>query len=152
MCIRDRIKLKDPTDKAAWQKTYDLLKFMRDEGIYGISEVLTTEEAEARDHLGGDFSFVIESDGYTSFSEDWKRPMVQPMDLSDYRFGRATHGHYPDKGPQPVFFGVGPDIREGIELERRPTVDEAPTYAKILGAEMPWADGTAITEILKDKN
>ena len=44
---------------------------MRDEGIYGISEVLTTEEAEARDHLGGDFSFVIESDGYTSFSEDW---------------------------------------------------------------------------------
>ena len=147
-----QIKLKDPTDKAAWQKTYDLLKFMRDEGIYGISEVLTTEEAEARDHLGGDFSFVIESDGYTSFSEDWKRPMVQPMDLSDYRFGRATHGHYPDKGPQPVFFGVGPDIREGIELERRPTVDEAPTYAKILGAEMPWADGTAITEILKDKN
>ena len=145
-----QIKLKNPTDKAAWQKTYDLLKFMRDEGIYGISEVLTTEEAEARDHLSGDFSFVIESDGYTSFSEDWKRPMVQPMDLSDYRFGRATHGHYPDKGPQPVFFGFGPDIREGVELERRPTVDEAPTYAKILGAEMPWADGTAITEILKD--
>jgi hypothetical protein len=29
------------------------------------------------------------------------------------------------------------------------TIDEAPTYAKILGAEMPWADGSPIDEILK---
>lgn len=143
------IVLKDPSDRETWQKTYELLKFMRDEGIYGISDVVTTEETLEREHLGGDFSFVIESDGYTSFSEDWNRPMVKPMDLSDYRFGRATHGHFPDKGPQPVFFGFGPDIKEGVYLERRPTVDEAPTYAKILGVEMPWADGTPIVEILK---
>lgn len=144
-----QIRLKDPADTETWQKTYDLLKFMRDEGIYGIGEVLTAEEAAERDHLYGDFSFVIHTDGYSSFSEDWKSPMVAPMDLTDYRFGRATHGYYPDLGPQPVFFGFGPDIRSGVILERRETVDEAPTYAKILGVEMPGVDGHAIDEILK---
>ena len=144
-----QIRLKDPTDKEVWQKTYDLLKFMRDEGIYGINEVLTAEEADEKFHLNGEFSFVIGTDGYSSFSEDWKRPIVAPLDITDYRFGRATHGHNPDLGPQPVFFGIGPDIKEGVVLERRETVDEAPTYAKILGVEMPWADGKAIEEILK---
>lgn len=144
-----QIKLKDPNDREVWQKTYDLLCHMRDEGIYGISKVYTAKEAEEQEHLSGDFAFVIETDGYTSFSEDWRRPMVKSLDLSDYRFGRATHGHNPDKGPQPVFFGFGPDIKAGVELDRRPTVDEAPTYAKIMGVEMPWADGKPIDEILK---
>ena len=58
-------------------------------------------------------------------------------------------GCYPDLGPQPVFFGVGPDIREGVYLDRREIVDEAPTYAKILGVSMPWADGHPIKEILR---
>ena len=53
------------------------------------------------------------------------------------------------KKPKSGFFGFGKDIREGVIIERRPTVDEAPTYAKILGVEMPDADGTAITEMLK---
>ena len=144
-----QIRLADPADKETWQKTYDLLKWMRDEGIYGISEVYTTEEINEKEHLSGEFSFVIESDGYTSFAEDWKRPMVKQLDLSDYRYGKATHGHNPDKGPQPIFFGFGKDIKEGVLIERRPTVDEAPTYAKILGVEMPNVDGTPITEMLK---
>ncbi len=144
-----QIRLADPEDKETWQKTYDLLKHMRDEGIYGISEVYTAEEINEKEHLSGEFSFVVESDGYTSFAEGWTRPMVKQLDLSDYRYGKATHGHNPDKGPQPVFFGFGPGIKEGVILERRPTVDEAPTYAKLLGVEMPEADGTAITEILK---
>lgn len=143
-----QIRLKDPSDREVWQKTYDLLKMMEYEGVYGISKVYTAEEIDELEHLNGEFSFVVETDGYSSFSEDWKRPIVAPLDITDYRFGRATHGHLPDKGPQPVFFAVGPDIKEGVYLERRPTVDEAPTYAKILGAEMPWADGVAIDEIL----
>ena len=144
-----QVYLKDPSDKAIYDKTYNLLKHMRDEGIYGISEVWTTEEINELEHLSGDFSFVIETDGYTSFANEWTRPMIKQFDLSDYRFGHATHGYLPDKGPQPTFIGFGPDIKVGVEIERRPTVDEAPTYAKILGCEMPWADGTAIVEMLK---
>jgi predicted AlkP superfamily pyrophosphatase or phosphodiesterase len=143
------IFLKNPNDKGVWQKTYDLLKSMRDDGIYGISEVYTKDEINEKEHLSGDFSFVIETDGYTSFAEEWTRPIIKNLDTTDYRFGHATHGHNPDKGPQPVFIAYGPAIKEGVVLERRPTVDEAPTYAKILGVEMPWADGKPIDEILK---
>ena len=46
-------------------------------------------------------------------------------------------------------FGFGKDIKEGVIIERRPTVDEAPTYAKILGVEMPGVDGTPIVEMIK---
>ena len=144
-----QIVLSDPSDSVLWCRVYDLLNHMKDEGIYGISRVYTAEEIEESDRLAGNFSFVIESDGYTSFAEDWNRPMVKALDLSDYRFGRATHGHYPDKGPQPVFFGFGPDIRAGVEIERRPTVDEAPTYAKILGVSLPDADGRPVDEMLR---
>ena len=141
-----QIILKDPSDREVYDRTYAVLKHMRDEGIYGIGEVYTAEEAEKLEHLAGRFSFVLETDGYSSFAEGWTRPIVRPLDLSDYRFGRATHGYYPDKGPQPVFIGYGPDIKPGVVLERRPTVDEAPTYARVLGVGMPWADGHSIDE------
>ena len=42
-----------------------------------------------------------------------------------------------------------PTLRPGAVVERRPIVDEAPTYAQILGVELPWADGSPISEILR---
>jgi hypothetical protein len=144
-----QIRLADPTDLETWQKTYDLLKWMRDEGIYGIGEVRTVEDTKENDHLDGPFSFVLETDGYTSFAEDWKHPIAKSLDTSDYRFGHATHGFHPSKGPQPTLIACGPAIRRGVTVEMKRTIDEAPTYAKILGAEMPWADGSPIDEILK---
>ena len=124
----------------------ELVDFLVDHVRHGIS---SREEARAEEHLDGDFAFVIETDGYTSFSEDWNRPLIKQNTNSDYRFGKATHGHHPDRGPQPVFLGFGPDIREGVRIGRRSTVDEAPTYAKILGLDYPHADGRAMDEILK---
>ena len=149
--MSSQVYLKDPTDKKMWNEVYELLKQMSYEGIYGIGEVFTAEEIEKREHLRGDFSFVIESDGYSSFADGWTRPYIKVLDNSDYRFGHATHGYLPDKGPQPTLIAFGPDIQNGVVVdEHRPTVDEAPTYAKIFGIEMPWADGTPITEILKN--
>lgn len=140
--------LSNPGDKELYDSVYSLLKFLCSEGIYGISKVFTREETEAAEHLSGSFSFVLESDGYTSFSDACKRPAIAPFDLSDYRFGQATHGYLPDLGPQPVFLAKGPHIKKSVRLERRPIVDEAPTYAKILGVELPDAQGSAINEIL----
>lgn len=141
--------LKDPDDKETYDAVYKLLRDMCEEGIYGFSKVFTRQEVEQMEHLSGDFSFVIESDGYTSFSDSCKRPVIQPIDLTDFRFGAATHGYLPDLGPQPTLVAKGPHIKEGVVIERRPIVDEAPTYAKILGVELPDAQGTAIDEILK---
>ena len=91
------VYIKDKSDKALYDRVYGLLKSLRDDGVYGIGRVYTEEEAEKEERLSEDFSFVVETDGYTSFSERMDGPAAQSFDLSDYRFGRATHGHNPDK-------------------------------------------------------
>ena len=140
-----QIHVKNPADTA---RVHAVLQRMADDGLYGFSRVYTAEEARREEGLYGDFSFVLETDGYTSFSNACTRPLVRPADNSDYKFGHATHGYHPDKGPQPTLLACGPHIRPGVVLERRPIVDEAPTYARILGVSLPDAEGTAIEEIL----
>ena len=144
-----QVFLKNPQDKAAYDKTYSLLTHMCSEGIYGISRVYTAEEAEREERLAGDFSFVLESDGYSSFTNDWVRPIVKSKDITDYRFGNATHGHHPDKGPQPTMMAFGPRFLNGAVVERRPLADQAPTFARVLGLDLGDTDGCAIEEILR---
>lgn len=143
-----QVYLKNPECPKAYEKTYEVLKSLVEDGVYGIERVYTAEEVMKEEGLGGKFSFVIETDGYTSFSNDWRRPWVRNIDITDYKFGHGTHGYQPDKGPQPTLVAFGPDIKPGVVIERRPIVDEAPTYAKILNVELPDADGKAIDEIL----
>lgn len=143
-----QVYLKDPSDQKTYDEVYALLNHMCEEGVYGISRVYTAKEVQQEERLGGDFSFIIETDGFTSFTNHWTRPLVRNLDITDYRFGRATHGHQPDKGPQPTFIAFGPGIKPGVVLERKPIVDEAPTFAKALGFTMPDIDGKPIDEIL----
>ena len=74
---------------------------------------------------------------------------IKEQDFTDFRFGRATHGYLPELGPQPVFLAKGPSFKENVSLPTRPIVDEAPTYARLLSVELPEAQGTPITELLK---
>lgn len=143
------VYVKDPSDQAMVEKVHKALLELRDEGVFGIGQVFTKEEMEEKEGLSGDFSFVLESDGYTSFGDRAVRPLVQNYDITDYRFGRATHGYYPDLGPQPVFMAKGPDFREGVTLPRGEIIDEAPTYAKLLGVDLPEAQGSAMELFLK---
>ena len=39
--------------------------------------------------------------------------------------------------------------KRGVVIEEGRLIDGAPTYAKILGVELPYADGEAFTEILR---
>ena len=117
-------------------------------GMYGFSRCYTAEEAAEEEHLAGDFSFVLETDGYTTFGPGLTGEYFTPYDLTDYRLGKATHGYHPDKGPQPSMLCVGPDFREGVTIERRPTVDMAATVAYLNGCSLP-CDGKVIEEILK---
>jgi hypothetical protein len=94
------VYLKDPGNRKLYQKTHTLLRNLCEEGIYGIGQVYTESEAREKERFGGDFSFVLETDGYTSFGDDWKRPLVKNLDFSDYRYGKATHGYLPGKGPR----------------------------------------------------
>ncbi len=136
-------------DRSVRDDVYSYLCHLRDEGVYGISEVLTEAESREKHRLGGQFDFVLETDGYTSFSEGVVRPLTDNFKLDDYRLGRATHGYMPDKGPQPVLYAKGPSFRDGATIDRCDIVDEAPTFARALGFEMKDTDGVVLEELLK---
>ena len=136
-------------DKKLYDEIYKLLLDMAEEGIYGFERVFTVDEVKELYGLSGEFSFVLESDGFTSFSEELTRPVVRTFDIEDYRFGHATHGHMPEKGPQPPFIAAGPSIKKGVTIPRGNILNHAPTFAKILGVELKDSWGKAVDEILK---
>ena len=146
------VYLRKGADDELRQRVYKLLKHLAEEGIYGFNEVFTRDEIDEKERLSDDFEFVLETDGYTSFGQRLTRPLVtnygDPKN-NDYRLGHATHGYLPDKGPQPVFMAWGPDFVPGLRLERRPIVDIPCTLAKLLGVELPDADGSAIDELIR---
>ncbi|WP_294374792.1 alkaline phosphatase family protein [uncultured Clostridium sp.] len=144
-----QVYLKDTQDKEIEDKVYKLLCSLRDEQVYGIEEVFTAEEIKEKEHLSGDFSFVIETDGFTTFGNDWNRPLVSPLDTTDYKFGHATHGYLPEKGPQPVFIAYGPDIERGVVLENGNVINVASTIVKLFGGSLESSDGQSMDEILK---
>ena len=143
------VYLKDREDKALYAEVYELLSEMAKEGIYGFERVYTADEMREKYMLYGDFSFVLETDGYTSFGEWTSRPSVRGFDLSDYRFGRGTHGHEPWKGPQPPFVAKGPSFKSGVVIAEGNVLNHAATLAAALGLELPESMGKPVSEILK---
>lgn len=146
-----QVYLSDPNNKELSERIYALLSGMADEGIYGFERVYTADELREQYGLFGDFSFVLETDGYTSFGERTSRPAVTSFDTSDYRFGKATHGHEPGKGPQPPFIAKGPSFAAGVIVKDGNVLNHAPTLARVLGVELRNASGKTVTEILKNK-
>ena len=108
------------------------------------------EEAAEEYGLYGPFSFIVETDGYTTYADGWEEPIVNPIDFSDYRLGNATHGYEPETGAQPVFIAKGPAFKAGAYRERGRVIDEAPTYARILGDSMPEAEGCVMEDMLAE--
>lgn len=143
------VVLKDPKNDTVRKKVEDLLQAWVAKEEYGCEQILGKEELKNVHHLTGPFEYVIEGRLGTSFGNNCTGELLCPTDNSDYKLSVSAHGHLPDKGPQPIFFAAGPDIKSGVILERAELIDEAPTYAKILGVEMPWAQGRVLKEILK---
>ncbi len=142
------VYLSRPNDMALYNKVYSTLSEMADEQIYGFKKVFTKDEVRDAYGLDGDFSFVIESDGYSGFGEEFMRPAVQELDSSDYRTAHGSHGHLPELGPQPPFVGMGPSFKKGAVLDEGNILNHAPTFAKILGVSLRDACGSVAEEIL----
>ena len=140
------IHLSDPAYEG---EVYDYLKNLAAEGVWGFETIRTRQQAALDYGLDGNFAFIVETDGYTAFADSHKEPITNPRDYSDYRLGSATHGYEPEKGPQPVFVGRGPAFREDVSIEQASLMDEAPTFARILGDCLPQAQGKCLNALLK---
>lgn len=126
----------------------ELLKKMSAAGLYGFTEVLTAQEAKERYNLTGEFAFVVDTDGCTSFSSNWNGPLVRVNQGAESGKHHSSHGHMPEKGPQPPMIVYGPAFRKGVCLDDGNILDEAPTFAAALGLELPQAQGKPIKELL----
>ncbi len=151
MGMSAQVHLRDPEDGALKERVRALFQRLCAEGVWGFSRVYTAEETEREERLSGGeggFSFVLETDNYTKFGNNWTGPYIEPapLQLTSNRVG--SHGFHPSKGPCPVFLGAGPAFRKGARLETARLVDEAPTFAAVLGLEMPDVDGRVLRELL----
>lgn len=130
------VYVKDPADEAG---VYRLLKEHLGQGYSGI---YTREEAAA-EGFAGHFAFVLETDDRTAFDNRYTDPY-----MTDREAVAGSHGFHPDKGPRPTLIGVGPAFRPGAVLETADLTDGAPTWAAILGAELPDADGNVLHPLI----
>lgn len=138
--------LSDPNYEPLRREVYECLKELAKDPRWGIEDVFTVEETREMYGTYGTFSFMVEGDGHTSFTDDWHgEPSVPVEAIEGYR---AKHGYRPEKGPQPVFLAAGPAFRPGAVVETAHVTDEAPTLAAVLGQTLPQADGRVLRELL----
>lgn len=124
-------------------------EMVADESL-GCEQIVDKKTLQEVWHLAGPFDYVIESRPGTAFGNKCTGDVLMPTDNRDYKLSVSAHGHMPTKGPQPTFFLAGPQIRKGVVLDKGHLIDEAPTWAAILGAQMPKAQGRVITELLNE--
>ncbi len=144
-----QVVMKDPSDRETREKLEKILYEMREHYEYGVESVFTKEEVQREYHLTGAFEYVLEGTRATSFGAQCSGPVLVQPDNSDYKFSVSSHGHLPHKGPQPVFIMSGPDVQENVVIPRQRIIDEAPTFAKLLGFTLPDAKGVALKELLR---
>lgn len=120
------------------------LEQLKEEGTWGISEVLTREELKERYGQCGPYSFMLEAVDFTDFSGQLVGELI-----TEYQTPRAGHGYQPEKGPQPIFLAHGPSFKDGAFLEKAELADIAPTLATVLGESLPEAEGRVLHELLK---
>ena len=143
------VYLRDPGNKALYDKVYAYLQQLVEEKKWGITKVYTTEEAKEKYGTFGPFSFMLATDGHTSVLDAWTAEAIVIYGADEKRPTAATHGYEPELGCQPVFLAHGPAFREGAVLERAKLVDIAPTLAAALGQQLPQAQGRCLNELLR---
>ncbi len=142
-CLSAFLYCKDGAEREA----LDLLESNLD--ALGIEQVLSKAEAKERFDLEGDFSAVLIGKAGTYFDNDMHGiPLLVQKDEAAMPY-RANHGHDPRVGEKPIFLISGKKagntrISHGFRL-----IDEAPTIAKMMGFEMPEAQGKACECLIK---
>lgn len=129
------------------EQVYELLKSRQVQ--LGIGEIMTPEETQDRYHLTGVYSFMVETDGCTSFSGSLTGELITCTDNQDYRTSVAGHGHQPEKGAKPAFVLCNPKATQRAHLSGGRVIDQAPTLAALLDVPMNGCDGRPIQELLR---
>lgn len=138
------IILKNPSDQACRDRVYQALQNIQEAYPAYLERVYTAEEALIEEQFSGDFSFVVEAKEGICFNNHFDGPLILSAKSPEYNEYRSNHGYHPSKGPKPVLLSFGPDIREGVAIEHAHVLDECPTFAKLIGAQMSGLMGNPL--------
>ncbi len=116
------------------------------EKVYNSTEIIRLgADAEA--------TFMVEGIPGCYFMDNMDGPLVE--EVTEEKIGQpdyynAVHGYHPQKQDYETTLLIsGPGIKRGKEVEMASLIDEAPTFAKILGFEMPKVEGKVIIDIFE---
>ena len=121
-------------------ETKEVLERIRDTFPHSISRIMETEETEKKYGLSGPFSFVIESEGGTVFSQSPSSPIFSCSSDPDYKGPKATHGYDPERGPDTVLMAKGKRSLGG-EMKNGRLIDIAPTVLSLFSIRTEGIDG-----------
>lgn len=143
------VTLANPEDNQLREKMRGLLSLWCAESQYGCERFFCKEDIVETYHLDGPIDYVIDGAEGTAFGNNCTGKPFYRLGDPDVKMNCSGHGHIPTKGPQPTFFAAGPHIRPGVVLQNAKLIDEAPTWASILGVELPTAQGRVLKELLR---
>ena len=105
--------LKRPDDETLKKRVESVIDTWLSDSGSGVGSCMDSLGSEARYGLYGPFSYVLEAAEGFCFSDDWEGDAVTSAPPIVEGLGHSAHGHLPEKGPQPVFIGYGPDFEKG---------------------------------------
>ena len=99
--------------------------------------------------MSGPFDFVVEGEKPVSFGSTLIEDEVfGTAYYPGYKKLIASHGGLPFRDETSTLIACGPNVKQGIKIERRSIVDEAPTMAAMLDFDLENVDGEIISEML----
>jgi predicted AlkP superfamily pyrophosphatase or phosphodiesterase len=128
-----QICLKRPFDEELTGRVGELIEKWISAGDFGIEGWMPAREAELVYGLKGDFSFVLEAAEGFHFSDEWIGEAVYAEEPEAEGLGHSAHGHRPEKGPQPVCIGFGPDFEPGKVTDCGNVLEYFGLFKRILG-------------------
>lgn len=136
-----QVFLKDSNDTEMYQRVYDFLQRMRERYPQYIEKIYGIDELRAEGIAAEGLCFMVEGTRGTLIHKTMTGPLVINTAMPGYVGYRATHGHHPDKQPQPPFIAFGPDICAGTVIEQGDIMDICPTLAALAQIDFPQAKG-----------
>jgi len=140
-----------------YTKDFGQIDRLRDliSGVEGVEKIHSGQEAAQR---GADpkCTLMVEAKAGYYFTDESDRAQVVekvlPDMMGDADRYRGVHGYDPDKpGYKTTMIFNGPMIKENNTVEKADLVDEAPTFAKLLGLKFPEPlAGSAIDDVFVD--
>lgn len=125
-----------------YTKNFDQLERLKDllAGVEGVERIYSQQEAIAR---GADpkCTLMVEAKSGYYFTDESDRNVVekvQPEMMGNADRYQGVHGYDPEKPDyKTTIIFNGPMVKQGHAIEEANLVDEAPTFAKLLGLKFP---------------